>query len=1048
MATPFQTEAWTEYGLGVIVILLRIFARWRIIGFNWQGDDYFAVLCLIFWTLELCMLELIGQNGTNIGITDEIGATLTSQEIAKFEFGSKCLLAGWNFYITLIWCLKACILFFFSRITLATRQQKIVKWTAIATILAYCGVIIVVWGHCTPVQRNWQVVPYPGDECTLAVPNYLSLVVLNVTTDMCIVSIPLPLLWTVKLSIKRKLAIGVLLCSGVFVMIAALLRCILSLKDIDGINVSTIWAIRETFVGIIAVNAACIRPLFSSAHWLSSSKGSSSGAMKYTGSGDRYGHQLVTIGGGGQSTDRSMPAKRRHNKYNMTEFDNNSSEEHIVKSSESANWPQASGERDGSLTSGQLVLREMTPAEKSERQFGYFGNLDLDFGHSGDLKNYVRWLDTKQGNSGSSYTFGGVNFTREFVSSYPAGVLAARFVSSEEGALNLKASFSRLANILVNVASTAGGVNSVTLMGSSGQPLDETPILFTGQARFVAPGAKFENDGSVLSITGATAIELFFDAETNYRFSSQDEWETEIDRKLTAALSKGYSDLRDEALEDSTSLLGRASIDLGKSPRDLSLLPTDERVAIARNDSSDVELSTLTWNLGRHMLVGASRNTEAAIDMPANLQGIWNNKTTAAWGGKYTININTEMNYWSAGPTNLIETQEPLFDLMKVANPRGKAMAKDMYGCGGTMFHHNLDVWGDPGATDNYTSSTMWPMGAAWLVQHMVDHYHFTGDKAFLADVAYPFLIDVATFYECYTFEHEGYRITGPSLSPENTFVVPSNFSVAGRSEPMDIDIPMDNQLMHDVFSAIIESADILGIVNTDPDLKKAKDFLPLIKPAQIGSKGQILEWRYEYKESAPSHRHLSPLYALHPGKEFSPLVNETLSKAAQILLDRRRDAGSGSTGWSRTWMINMYARSFRGADAWEQVKGWFATFPTANLWNTDQGSTFQIDGNYGFTSGITEMLLQSHTGTVHILPALPDEAVPTGSAKGLVARGNFVIDVEWENGAFKSAVITSKIGSKLKLRVGNAESVLVNGEKYTVEISTSEGQILEIMPA
>ncbi|KAF4808461.1 hypothetical protein CGCSCA5_v012418 [Colletotrichum siamense] len=315
MATPFQTEAWTEYGLGVIVILLRIFARWRIIGFNWQGDDYFAVLCLIFWTLELCMLELIGQNGTNIGITDEIGATLTPQEIAKFEFGSKCLLAGWNFYVTLIWCLKACILFFFSRIT------------------------------------NWQVVPYPGDECTLAVPNYLSLVVLNVTTDMCIVSIPLPLLWTVKLSIKRKLAIGVLLCSGVFVMIAALLRCILSLKDIDGINVSTIWAIRETFVGIIAVNAACIRPLFSSAHWLSSSKGSSSGAMKYTGSGDRYGHQLVTIGGGGQSTDRSMPAKRRHNKYNMTEFDNNSSEEHIVKSSESANWPQASGDRDGSLTS-------------------------------------------------------------------------------------------------------------------------------------------------------------------------------------------------------------------------------------------------------------------------------------------------------------------------------------------------------------------------------------------------------------------------------------------------------------------------------------------------------------------------------------------------------------------------------------------------------------------------------------------------------------------------------------------------------------------------
>ncbi|KAK7443640.1 hypothetical protein Landi51_08988 [Colletotrichum acutatum] len=339
MATPFQTEAWTEYGLGVLIILLRIFARWKIVGFNWQGDDYFAILCLIFWTtpdwrlrsaanfhfkLELCMLELIGQNGTNIGITNDIGATLTSEEIAKFEFGSKCLLAGWNFYVTLIWCLKACILFFFSRITLATRQQKIVKWTAVATGIAYVGVISVIWGH----------------------------LVLNISTDFLIVSIPLPLLWAVKLSIKRKLAIGLLLCSGIFVMIAALLRCILSLKDIEGINVSTIWAIRETFVGIIAVNAACIRPLFSSSRWLRSTKGSSGANQKYPSSGDRYGHQLVTIGGGGgQSADRSgLPAKKRYNKYSMTELDNNSSEEQIVKSSDSSNWPQNGG-RDGSLNS-------------------------------------------------------------------------------------------------------------------------------------------------------------------------------------------------------------------------------------------------------------------------------------------------------------------------------------------------------------------------------------------------------------------------------------------------------------------------------------------------------------------------------------------------------------------------------------------------------------------------------------------------------------------------------------------------------------------------
>ncbi|GKT48719.1 alpha-L-fucosidase 2 [Colletotrichum spaethianum] len=342
----------------------------------------------------------------------------------------------------------------------------------------------------------------------------------------------------------------------------------------------------------------------------------------------------------------------------------------------------------------------------------------------------------------------------------------------------------------------------------------------------------------------------------------------------------------------------------------------------------------------------------------------------------------------------------------------------------------------------------MWPMGAAWLVQHMVDHYRFTGDKSFLSTIAYPCLIDVATFYECYTFEHEGRRVTGPSLSPENNFIVPGNFSVAGRAEPMDIDIPMDNQLMHDVFSAIIEAAKILEIPDSNPDLIKAKEFLRLIKPAQVGSQGQILEWRYEYKEKDAAHRRISPLYALHPGKQFSPLVNSTLSKAAEILLDRGRAAGSGSTGWSRTWMTNMYARAFRGADAWKEVKGWFANFPTANLWNTDNGKTFQIDGNFGFTSGVTEMLLQSHADVVHILLALPAEAIPNGKATDLVARGNFVVDIEWEDGALKGATVTARNGGELRLRVGNGEAFLVDDEVWSGFVQTATGDRVKITPA
>ncbi|KAF5657792.1 integral membrane protein PTH11 [Fusarium heterosporum] len=369
-ATPFQTEAWTEYGLGAIVLFLRYFARWKTVGFKgYQGDDYFALAAMVLWTSELVMLELIGQSGTNIGVTDEMGAAMSAAEIAKREFGSKCLLAGWNFYVTLIFSLKGVMLCLYSRMTLGLWQRKIVIWTQIGTVLAYFGVIAAIWGHCTPVRKNWQVYPNPGDACTLGVANYLTLVVLNIITDVFIVSIPVPLLWTVKLSIQRKLLIGVLLCSGVFIMIATLLRCIYSLRDLEGINTSTIWAIRETFVAIIAVNAAAIKPLFSASRWLVSSKGSSrdKGGSSYI---HKNGHALATIGGSGVSGSRSA---NRHQKY-MTQLDDNSSEEHIVGKPAFVGYSRpevragstSSGQSDGQLDGGIMVTKtyEVTTPEK------------------------------------------------------------------------------------------------------------------------------------------------------------------------------------------------------------------------------------------------------------------------------------------------------------------------------------------------------------------------------------------------------------------------------------------------------------------------------------------------------------------------------------------------------------------------------------------------------------------------------------------------------------------------------------------------------------
>ncbi|KAI8625961.1 glycoside hydrolase family 95 protein [Xylariaceae sp. FL1651] len=695
----------------------------------------------------------------------------------------------------------------------------------------------------------------------------------------------------------------------------------------------------------------------------------------------------------------------------------------------------------GDITGGDsLCLSNMNQGNMgSERQFSYFGDLHLSFGHSGQTNGYQRWLDTKTGTSGVSYVYNGVNYTREYIANFPSDVLAARFQASTSGSLSLTANIDRLSNTLGNKAVMQNGVATLQYNGSSGQPAANNPILFSGQARFVAPGAKVSVSGSTVTISGATVIDMFFDAETNYRYSDPKALAAAIDSKLTSATTAGYEAIRTAAIDDASALLGRASIDLGQSPNGLADLPTDQRVQNARKNINDIQLVTLVWNLGRHMLVASSRNTKASIDFPANLQGVWNNKTSASWGGKFTININTEMNYWLSWSTNLLEVQQPLFDLMSLARTRGEQLAKDMYGCGGVVLHHNLDLWADPAPTDVFPSSSMWPMGAAWLVQHMIEHYRFTGDKQFLSNTAYPYLLDVASFYYCYTFKLNGYQVTGPSLSPENTFVVPSNMRNAGASQSVDVDISMDNQLMRAVMQGIIEAASELGISASDSHVTQAQQFLTSIRPAQIGSLGQILEWRSEYKENDVGHRHFSPLWSLFPGSEFTPLKNATLAAAAGVLVDRRINGGSGSTGWSRTWAINLYARLLRGDDAWKMVTAWFGRYPTPGLWNTDSGSNFQIDGNFGITSGITELFLQSHAGNVHLLPALP-KALPTGSVTGLTARGGFVVDIAWKNNALTNATITSSLGSMLTLRAANGAAILVNGAAYQAPIQTQVG--------
>jgi hypothetical protein len=337
----------------------------------------------------------------------------------------------------------------------------------------------------------------------------------------------------------------------------------------------------------------------------------------------------------------------------------------------------------------------------------------------------------------------------------------------------------------------------------------------------------------------------------------------------------------------------------------------------------------------------------------------------------------------------------------------------------------------------------MWPMGGVWLSLHMMEHYRYSGDKTFLQNDAWPVLQSAAQFYFCYMFNWNNYMTTGPSSSPENPFIVPGDMRTAGRSEGIDISPQMDNSMLTELFIAVIQTCQILGI--TGSDCTNAQSYLSKIRPPAIGSNGQMLEWRREYGEGEPGHRHMSGIWGLFPGSHFAPLNSSTWSAAAKKVVDRRMQNGSGSTGWSRTWVMNIYARLFDGNSVWNSAVAFLQKYPSPNLWNTDNGpgSAFQIDGNFGFTSAIAEMLLQSHN-VVHLLPALPS-AVGTGSVTGLVARGGFVVDMNWSKGSLTDATITSKNGGTLSLRVSSGAKFLINGINYDGPVSTSAGGVYKI---
>jgi len=490
-----------------------------------------------------------------------------------------------------------------------------------------------------------------------------------------------------------------------------------------------------------------------------------------------------------------------------------------------------------------------------------------------------------------------------------------------------------------------------------------------------------------------------------------------IEEKMNNAAMLTYEELFEEHKEDYRTLFARVEFQLDGVEK-FDVIPTNERIERAAKETPDIGLSKMLFDYGRYLLISCSRPG----GLPATLQGIWNQDFTPPWESKYTININTEMNYWLAESCNLSECHMPLFDLLERMVENGRRTAEKMYGCRGFVAHHNTDIHGDTAPQDTWYPATYWVMGAAWLCTHLWTHYEYTLDREFL-ERSYPIMCEAALFFIDFLVEKDGYLVTCPSLSPENTYCLPN-----GEMGAVSYGATMDNQILRDLFSQCLAAGKILQATNS-AFLEKAEYVLQKLLPTRIGSDGRIMEWMEEYEECEPGHRHISHLYGLHPSEQITVDNTPKLAEAARKTLETRLKNGGGHTGWSRAWIINHYAKLWDGEIAYHNIEQMLASSIYPNLF--DRHPPFQIDGNFGVTAAIAEMLVQSTAERIILLPALP-VAWTTGSVKGLRIKGNAEISLKWEEHKLTECTIHAyeKLHTRIIYRNKTMKIILEKGEE------------------